>query len=60
MLRGVLEHRRDGRVGLLDGGGELPRARLRILEELGEPRVDLAPAQRIGGLVRARRRAADA
>ena len=49
--RGVFEHGRDGRVGLLDGSGELPRTSLRLLEELGEPRMDLAPAQRIGGLV---------
>jgi hypothetical protein len=51
MLCGLLQCRRDGFVGLVDRRGQLPGARLRVLEQLGEPGVDLGTTKRISGLV---------
>jgi hypothetical protein len=47
----LLEHRRDGLVGLVDRRCELPRPRFWIFKKLREPAVDLASPDRIGGLV---------
>ena len=54
MLRGLLEHLRCRLVRRLDRRRELPRARFRVLEELGEPGVNLGAPGALGDLVRAR------
>jgi len=54
MQRGRLECKRDGLVRVFDRRGQLPCTRLRILQELGEPGVDLGAAYGIGRLVRPR------
>ena len=52
LLRGGVERRRDRAIGLVDGRGEVPPARLGVVGELGEPRVDLGPPLRLRELVR--------
>ena len=60
VLRGVLERRRDRLVRLVDRRRELPGARLGILEQLGEPGVDLRTAHADRPSRRRRPRAAGA
>src|SRR6478735_6450616 len=50
MVRSRLEYLGDRLARLADGGCELPSARLDILEEFGEARVNLGAAERIGDL----------
>ncbi len=56
MMGCFLEHIRDCSVRASDRGGELPGARLRIVEELGEARVNLRPSRGIGELQRSCRK----
>jgi hypothetical protein len=51
VLRSLLESSCNVLVRALHRGGQLPRARLRILEELGQPGVDLRATHRISRLV---------
>ena len=53
--RRLLENGSDRLVRLVDGGSQLPRARLRPFEQLCEPRVHLGAPERIRRLVRAGR-----
>jgi hypothetical protein len=54
MPRCKLECLRDRFVGRLDGGGQMPSSRLGIVEQLGEPCVDLGATPGICDLVGAR------
>ena len=54
ILGGILERGGHRLVRLVDGGRELPRARLRIIEQLREPGVDLLATHEVGGVVRTR------
>ena len=50
----ILERGGHRLVRLVDGGGELPRAGLRIIEQLRQPGVDLLATHEVGGVVRTR------
>jgi hypothetical protein len=52
VVRSSHERIGDLRVRLRDAGGELPRSSLWIVEQLGEPPVDLVPPEWIPDLVR--------